>query len=100
MRAPPPPTVDDCGAVAVSPSLETLIRPVQIVVFAVIALGLVLPDPNAGRPVAVYFRGGCVNRWLAAMPPPQSHTVVLQPAYLLQPWNRLDALVLTVSWLT
>ena len=70
----------------------------------VIACGLVVEDPNEGKPVEVYFRGpGDIWRGLKAkitcQPNDEPKTVIMQPAYLLVSWNRLDAIVVAGSWL-
>ena len=65
----------------------------------VVALGFLLPDPNAGQKVAVYFRGGCLARRYRGERRRLRKLVTLQDAYLLQTWNRVDAVVLVVSWL-
>ena len=64
----------------------------------VLACGLIVPDPNEGELVDVFFRGWRdILDTMRCRPPLVTH-VLLQPAYMHVSWNRLDALVVGGSW--
>ena len=68
-------------------------------VLQIVATGLVVPDTNEGFEVDVYFRGW-YDVWMSLTCRPQmGRQVILQPAYLIVGWNRLDALVVLGSWI-
>lgn len=65
----------------------------------IVATGTLMADPNEGLEVDVFFRSWHDIWHSISCRPPVSKMVILQPAYLLVGWNRLDAVIVAGSWI-